>query len=83
MAQVTVVVHRKEGGPLEHRISEEKLNINLIGDWLVLNEKTGEYETMQTPQGPMKNERLRTFEVVPGWNVLNVEVKRGGGFTTA
>ena len=83
MAQVTVNVHRKEGGPLAFRISEDKLDVRLAGDWLILNEKTGKMVQTPVPGGMANVEEGRTFCVVPAWNVLDVKVDKGDAYTTA
>lgn len=86
MSQVTVVVTRKEGDPLTFRISEDKIDLRVGDGWLIINERSGVFETHHTLQGPMKVEKAWTHAVVPGWNVLDCKVEKGGsgrGFTTA
>lgn len=83
MAQVKVVVHRKEGGELAFRIAEEKLDIRLAGDWLILNEKTGRVVKQIVPGGAVDVEEGRTFCVVPAWNVLDVKTEKGEGMGAA
>lgn len=86
MSQVTVTVTRKEGEPLTYRISKEKIDLRVGDGWLIINERSGVYETHHTPQGPIKVEKAWTHAVVPGWNVLDCKVEDGSGgkaFTTA
>ena len=79
MAQVTVRVHRKEGPELAFRISQEKLDIRVAGDWLILNEKSGKIIQQPVPGGIANVEEGRTFCVCPAWNVLDVKVSQGDG----
>ena len=83
MAQVVVTVHRKEGADLAFRISEDKLDIRLAGDWVILNEKTGKLIPQQVPGGTVNVEEGRTFCVVPAWNVLDVKTDKSDGMGAA
>lgn len=83
MSQINVKISRKEGAVLEARMPEEKLDIRMVDQWLWVNQKTGELESVAQPNGQViKIEKSRTLFVVPAWNVLDVSTSLQA-FTTA